>query len=327
MAPGDLEQALDGLKVRHDPQVLSGFGQGDKGVYKISDSLALIHTVDFFTPIVDDPYLYGQIAAANSLSDVYAMGGTPVSAMNIVAFPVACMDIGILREILRGGVDKMNEANTTLLGGHTIEDQEIKYGLAVTGTVDPRRVVLTSGAQPGDRLILTKPLGTGIANTAVKRACASPELVERVQSAMATLNHKAAEVMKNFRVHACTDVTGFGLLGHLAELVLHSGVGARIEAGSVPVFPGVLELARDGVVPGGTRRNLEFREAMLAWDEKVSNEHRLVLFDAQTSGGLLMAVAESDARQLLTTLHTSGVREARMIGTICADDRHVIRVA
>jgi selenide,water dikinase len=326
MAPGDLEVALGGLKARRDPNLIAGFDQGDKGVYKISDSLALIHTVDFFTPIVDDPYTYGQIAAANSLSDVYAMGGTPITAMNIVAFPAGCMDLGILREILRGGLDKMNEANTTLVGGHTIEDNEIKYGLAVTGTVDPRKVILTNGAQPGDRLILSKPLGTGIANTAAKRECASAELISQVQKTMSTLNHTSAEVMKKFRVHACTDITGFGLLGHLAEIVIHSGVGAELELANIPCFAGVVELARDGIVPGGTRRNLEFREKMVVWGEAVAEEYRLLLFDAQTSGGLLMSVAEGDARQLLTALHKAGVSEANIIGTIVADKQHCIRV-
>ena len=319
MAPGDLEQALHGLQPRTDPNLLAGFHQMDKGVYQISEEVAIIQTVDFFTPIVDDPYMYGQIAAANALSDVYAMGGVPITALNIVAFPSRDMDLGILREILRGGIDKMNEAETTLVGGHSIEDAEIKYGLAVTGKVHPKKVIRNRGAKPGDRLILTKSLGTGIINTAMKAGVADANIVSKVQTAMATLNRAACQVMLNFHVHACTDVTGFGLIGHLAEMLNNSRVGAVIKIKDVPHFSEAIEYAREDLVPGGTCRNREFREEMVVWDEAIAEEYRDLCYDAQTSGGLLIAVAREDADALLRELHTNGVVAAQLIGEIIED--------
>jgi len=230
----------------------------DAGVYKLRDDLALVQTVDFFTPIVDDPYGFGQIAAANALSDVYAMGETPITAMNLVAFPIREMEVEILRDILKGGLDKMREAEVVLVGGHSIEDQELKYGLAVTGLVRPDEFLTNVGAEVGDRIILTKPLGTGIINTAQKGGMASPEVVQRAMEIMAALNRKAAEVMRGFRVHACTDVTGFGILGHLCEMLGEGEIGIKVSVDAVPVMPGAEEYARMGLVPGGTYRNKEF---------------------------------------------------------------------
>ncbi len=239
-----------GLVFPTDENVLVGLDRADDaGVYKVSEDLALIQTVDFFTPVVDDPYWFGQIAAANALSDVYAMGGIPKTAMNLVAFPVKQMDLSVLRRIIQGGLDKLTEAGVVLVGGHSIEDRELKYGLSVTGFIHPRKVLTKKGLRPGDRLVLTKPLGTGIVNTAIKAGLASEALTDRVTRLMAALNREAAAVMAGFDVHACTDVTGFGLLGHLAEMVSGSGAGARLDSGRVPVIAEALEFAAMGLIP------------------------------------------------------------------------------
>jgi selenide, water dikinase len=232
----------------------------DAGVYRVSDDLALIQTVDFFTPIVDDPYMFGQIAAANALSDVYAMGGIPKTAMNLVAFPAKDMDLSVLREIIQGGIDKLREAGVVLLGGHSIEDKELKYGLSVTGFIHPDRVLTKKALQTGDRLILTKPLGTGIINTAIKAGLASAAVTDRVSRQMAALNKDAARIMADFPVHACTDITGFGLMGHLAEMVERSGHGVRLDASRVPVIPEALEFAAMGLIPAGAYNNRAFRK-------------------------------------------------------------------
>ncbi len=288
----------------------------DAGVYRVSDTLALIQTVDFFTPVVDDPYWFGQIAAANALSDVYAMGGVPKTAMNLVAFPVKEMDLSILRQIIQGGLDKMTEAGVVLVGGHSIEDKELKYGLSVTGFVHPDRVLTKKNLRPGDRLVLTKPLGTGIVNTAVKAGMAPPELVERVARLMAALNRNACEVMSRFDVHACTDVTGFGLLGHLAEMVSGSGTGVRLFSKMVPVFPEALEYASIGLIPAGAHKNREFREAMVAFDDAVDRPLSDVLFDPQTSGGLLISVSAAQTGDLLKALGDAGVAPSAEIGEV-----------
>ena len=227
----------------------------DAGVYKINDELALIQTVDFFTPIVDDPYWFGMIAAANALSDVYAMGGVPKTAMNLVAFPLGDMELSVLREVIQGGLDKIQEADVVLVGGHSIEDKELKYGLSVTGFVHPDRVLTKGGLKEGDCMILTKPLGTGIINTAIKGGMASPRIVETVTRLMAELNRKAAEVMARFQVHACTDITGFGLIGHLAEMILDSPLGLRLQSNAVPIVPEALEYASMGLIPAGAYKN------------------------------------------------------------------------
>ena len=244
IAPGILDKALCGLDLPVDPNLLVGLERADDAaVYRVSDDLALVQTVDFFPPMVDDPFSFGQIAAANALSDVYAMGGVPKTAMNIVAFPAKTMDISILRTIIEGGLSKMREAGVVLVGGHTVEDSELKFGLAVTGYIHPDRILTKKNLQCGDRLILTKPLGTGIVATAIKAGLADQGLTARVTLAMATLNREAAAVMDDFPVHACTDITGFGFLGHLAEMVVDSGQGVRITAAAVPMYPEALEWA------------------------------------------------------------------------------------
>ena len=298
----------------------------DAGVYKISDDLALIQTVDFFTPIVDDPYGFGQIAAANALSDVYAMGGTPKTAMNLVAFPAKEMDLAILRQIIQGGIDKLAEAEVVLIGGHSIEDREIKYGLSVTGFIHPARVLAKRSLRPADRLVLTKALGTGIVNTAIKAGMASAELTEQVTRLMASLNREAARIMSNFDVSACTDVTGFGLLGHLAEMVCGSGTGARIESGQVPLIAEALEFASMGLIPAGAYKNKAFREQMSVFAETVPRALQDVLFDPQTSGGLLISVRNHQADDLVAALKSGGVADAAAIGDIIQDPDETIRV-
>jgi selenide,water dikinase len=298
----------------------------DAGVYRISDDLALIQTVDFFTPIVDDPYGFGQIAAANALSDIYAMGGLPKTAMNLVAFPIKQMDISILRRIIQGGLDKMSEAGVVLVGGHSVEDDEMKYGLAVTGFIHPDRVLTKGNLKPGNRLVLTKALGTGIINTAIKGGLASAEITERVTRLMAALNRDAAEVMARFPVHACTDITGFGLLGHLAEMLPHSGLGIRIQADRLPILPETLSYAGMGLVPAGAYRNREFREAVVDFDPGVDRALQDVLFDPQTSGGLLICVEGSRAGDLVQTLREKGIQDAVVIGEVTREPKERIIV-
>ncbi len=302
------------------PNLLVGIEQvDDAGVYKLMDEVALVQTVDFFTPIVDDPYAFGQIATANALSDIYAMGGTPITALNLVAFPIKNLDIEVLRDILRGGLDKMREAEVVLVGGHSIEDQELKYGLAVTGLIRPDEVITNIGAKVGDRIIITKPLGTGIINTAQKGGVASAEVVQRAVEVMATLNRKAAEVMRDFQVHACTDVTGFGLLGHLCEMLGEGEIGIKVYTGTVPVLPGAEEYARMGLVPGGTHRNKEFYMPKVDGAKDVPPYLLDILFDAQTSGGLLISARSRDIEELLNSLRGAGVKDASIIAEVVAE--------
>ena len=288
----------------------------DAGVYQLTDDLAIIQTVDYFTPIVDDPYNFGQIAAANALSDVYAMGGKPVTAMNLVCFPIKTMDISILREILRGGLEKMKEAGVILVGGHSVEDPELKYGLSVTGLIHPGKVVLSSDAKPGDSLILTKPIGTGIINTAIKAGMADATSIAAVTEQMATLNRKASDLMQKTGIHACTDVTGFGLLGHACEMIQNSSVGMEIFYSKVPVFAQAPELSQIGLIPAGTYRNRDFRANMVEFDPDVPEYMHDILFDAQTSGGLLIAVSPEKAEILLSRMHAEGIKEAAIIGRV-----------
>jgi selenide,water dikinase len=310
-----------------DPRLIRGLeSPDDAGVYRISDDVALIQTVDFFTPIVDDPYTFGQIAAANALSDVYAMGGQPLTAMNIVCFPVKTMEIDVLREILRGGVTKILEAGAVLLGGPSVEDSELKYGLAVTGTVHPDKLVANAGAKPGDRLLLTKPLGTGIISTAVKAEMASDELAATIAGYMATLNRVAAELMTGFEVHAATDVTGFGLLGHGVEIAQNSEVDINIAAAAVPVFPEALEFASQGLCPAGLFRNRDFFAPSVTIDDGVPDYLADILNDPQTSGGLLISLAADQAATLLEQLRQNGIKEAAIIGEVTASGSGKIRV-
>ena len=303
-----------------NPDVILGMESlDDAGVYRLSEDLAIIQTVDFFTPIVDDPYAFGQIAAANALSDVYAMGGRPLTAMNLLCYPVETLSASILEDILRGGIDKTHEADVVLIGGHSVNDTELKYGLSVTGTVHPDRLITSSGARPGDRLILTKPLGTGIINTAIKAGLASDGAIDRVSKSMAALNRRASELMQETGVHACTDVTGFGLLGHAAQLAERSQVSLGFRLESIPCFPEVAELAQQGLCPGGLFRNKDYYLEKVAFAASVPEHAQDILFDAQTSGGLLICLEPSRAETLLERLHEAGITEAAIVGSVSGE--------
>jgi selenide,water dikinase len=311
-----------------DPAVLVGHATSDDAaVYRLSDDQALVATVDYFTPIVDDGYDFGQIAAANALSDVYAMGARPIFALAITGFPRDQLGSGVLERILRGGADKAAEAGIAVVGGHSIDDAEPKYGLAVTGLVHPDRIVRNVGASVGDRLFLTKPLGAGIVSTAVKRGLADEALVARAVAVMATLNRAAAEAMTSVGPSAGTDVTGFGLLGHLSEMTRGSGVAARVRAGAVPVQAGVYELAAQDVVPGGTKRNHAGLAGIVRWATEVDLASQMVLADAQTSGGLLIAVPAERAGAMRAALERAGTPAAAEIGEIVAGEGWIEVVA
>ena len=298
----------------------------DAGVYKLTEELAVIQTIDFFTPIVDDPYIFGQIAAANALSDVYAMGGKPLTAMNIVCFPTESLDISVLQSILRGGVDKMREAGVALVGGHSIDDTELKYGLSVMGVVHPKRLLTNSGAKAGDKLILTKPLGTGIISTAVKAGVVDEKTAAKVAGCMATLNDKASGLTQAVRVHACTDITGFGFLGHTTQLAKNSRIGIVIDSTSVPFFPEAGELAKQGFCPAGLQRNREFYSHCVEMASEIPIHIQDILFDPQTSGGLLICVAPGKAELLLRRLREAGVEEAVIIGEVVSNPKQVVTV-
>lgn len=287
----------------------------DAGVYQISDDMALVQTVDFFTPIIDDPFIFGQIAAANSLSDIYAMGGRPITAMNIVGFPIGKLDISILKNILRGGLAKLAEANVALLGGHSVEDQELKYGMAVTGLVHPKKIFTKQGAQPGDVLVLTKPLGTGIIATALKGGLASSEAVTKIVNSMITLNRKAAEIIQDMDVHACTDITGFGLIGHACEVARAGNCGIYLHTSSIPIFSEALVYARMGLVPGGSHANRAFYEPWVEYRQPISDELRDLFYDPQTSGGLFFSVSENNHDVLLNKFEQAGV-EGFVVGRV-----------
>jgi selenide,water dikinase len=299
----------------------------DAGVYRLREDLAIIQTVDFFTPIVDDPYTFGRIAVTNALSDIYAMGGKPLTAMNIVCFPIRTMDVKILREILRGGLDQMREAGVLLIGGHSVEDNEPKYGLSVTGVIHPDRILFNNGAKAGDHLILTKPLGTGIVSTALKGGLADAALVARSVACMTTLNRKAAELMaETAEIHACTDITGFGFLGHALEMAEGSGIGMRIRASEVPYFQGIRPFVEEGLVPGGLIRNRKFREKQLDVGPGCPEWLIDILFDPQTAGGLLISLPPDAAEELLRKMHAAGIKEAAIVGEVIPAPRGIIRV-
>jgi selenide,water dikinase len=311
-----------------DPNLLVGIDTSDDaGVYKISADTALIQTVDFFTPIVDDPRMFGQIAAANSLSDVYAMGGKPLTVMNIVGFPVKQLDMSVLAQILIGASEKVQESGAVLVGGHSIDDQEPKFGLSVTGVVHPDKVWTNSGAKPGDVLILTKPIGVGIQTTAIKKDALTDDQLARVMLIMATLNKTAAEVLQQFDVHACTDVTGFGLLGHAKEMACGAGVGLNIFADQVPVLEGTRKLAEDGYVPGGSKSNHSWLRNDVEYSEGVEEITQLILCDAVTSGGLIAALPEEQAEQAVQRLREAGVEYAAIIGKVVTDHPNCIFVS
>ena len=315
--PGYLLSILPSLPLITDPNVLVGCATADDAaVYRLSDELALVLTTDFFTPIVDDPYDFGAVAAANALSDVYAMGGKPLTALSLVGFPDLALPPDVLIEILRGAADKAAEAGIAIVGGHTIKSDEPIFGLAVVGTVAPDRVLANDKAQPGDVLILTKPLGLGIITTAAKNGADSLGAITAAIRVMTTLNRAAGEVIARAGAHALTDVTGFGLLGHLRNVAVASHVGARVYLDRVPVLAAAWQYAREGIVPGGTHANHRFLADWVTYAPDVSTEDQLVLCDAQTSGGLLAAVAPDEAEGLLASLRAGGVPDAAMIGTI-----------
>jgi selenide,water dikinase len=312
-----LKRVLRGLPSLSDPRVLVGMPAGDDaGVYQLDEHTALVQTVDVFSPSVDDPYTFGQIAAANSLSDVYAMGGRPVTALSIVGFPVRSLPDEALRAILRGGIDKMAEAGVPVIGGHSINDPEVKAGFAVTGLVDPRQMMTNAAAQPGDRLLLTKPLGTGVVAFAAQIGRLRVGAAAEAARSMAALNRRAAELMREFHAHACTDVTGFGLLGHLASMAAASGVDVEIALDLLPLLPGVAQCAAEGIFPGAVERNRESSAAAMIADEGLSPNQLDLCFDPQTSGGLLIAAAPAAAVAMLARLHGEGVSAATIIGRV-----------
>ena len=333
---------LGKLARQHDPNVLVGFDNADDaGVYQIGPATALVQTVDFFTPIVDDPYTFGEIAATNALSDVYAMGGRPLTALALVCFPEKG-DLDILERILAGGLSKMVEANCTVVGGHSIRDDETKFGYSVTGLIHPSQVLTNAGAKPGDRLLLTKALGTGVISTAIKKGVAKQSWVEAAVASMTTLNKTAAEIVINhqqkaatadgattnndqFSVHAMTDVTGFGLIGHAREMALASNVALRLRASSVPVLEGALDCVRAGHIPGGLKANRDFAECVVGYESSIPDDLKTLLFDPQTAGGLLISVARESSAELMRALNSAGIAAAD-IGEVSIASKPLITV-
>jgi selenide,water dikinase len=312
-----LKQVLKDLPAVDDPRVLVGVPAGDDaGIYDIGNGKALVQTVDVFTPSVDDPYTFGQVAAANSVSDIYAMGGTPMTAVSVLGFPVRKVPDRVMNEILSGGIDKMKEAGTAIIGGHSINDSEIKAGFAVTGMIDKDKIVTNAGARKGDVLILTKPLGTGIVAFAAQIGRVNAESVEATSKSMTTLNKTASQLMVEFGAHACTDVTGFSLCGHLAEMALSSGVDVEVLWDNIPLFVGVLEYAAAGILPGAIERNKESCSERIIPDQSLKQEMVDICYDAQTSGGLLIAIAENKADDFLKALHSKGIKTAAVIGKV-----------
>ena len=315
------------LKSKKDERILIDYDdKDDAAVVRLSDGRLLVQTVDFFTPIDDDPYTFGQIAAANSLSDIYAMGATPIFALNIIGFPINILPKSDLTKILQGGIDKAQEAGITIVGGHSIDDPEPKYGLVVTGEVDEDKLITNSNAQPGDKLILTKPLGTGIIATAVKGGKADEEAMSKSAQSMATLNKLAAEIMTEIGVNSATDVTGFGLLGHLIEMCEASSISAKIDYSTLPFLPLVKELAEKGIVPGGTKRNLKFVKEKVQFGEHLTDIDKLLLADAQTSGGLLISIPAEKAEKYITKFNELSKIKAVIIGEIIEMGEFVIYV-
>jgi len=315
MCSRDLSDVLAPLDIRADPNLLVSLKTSDDaGVYRIADNLALVDTVDFFPPMVDDPFHFGQIAAANALSDVYAMGARPVTALNLVGFPVDGLAPDVLGEILKGGLSKLDEAGVALVGGHSIVDREVKYGLAVTGLIDPDKVITNAGAEAGDALVLTKPIGVGIINTAVKRGAADGAMVDAAIASMTHLNRRAAELMPEFGVHACTDVTGFGLLGHALEMARASGVSLEIDSAGISVIPGASDLCARGVTPGGLENNRRSFSDAVQFSPEVPATVQDLLYDPQTSGGLLMALSEAAAVDLRQKLEGDHPLDISVIG-------------
>ena len=308
-------QVLHSLpKFDHEDLIVGTETSDDAGVFRLRPDLAIVNTVDFFTPIVDDPYTFGQIAAANALSDVYAMGGEPRTALNIVAFPRGKLDLEILGEIIRGGAERVRKAGAVIVGGHSIIDPEIKFGMAVTGIIHPDRVIRNVGIRAGDALVLTKPLGTGIITTALKMRKAGARSVRAAVSSMVALNDTASRIMRHFPVHACSDVTGYGLLGHAVEMALGSVVTVMLQSRDLPLLPDATRLAEQGYLTGGCKRNRDYLKDKVAIDESVPKDLVEVAFDPQTSGGLLIALPKRDAPKLVKQLHARGVKAATIVG-------------
>lgn len=327
LSPAALDKVLGKLPRQHDPNVLVGFDHADDaGVYQIAPDQALVQTVDFFTPVVDDPYIFGQIAATNALSDVYAMGGTPLTSLALVCFPDKA-DLEILERILAGGLSKMVEARCTVIGGHSIRDEETKFGYAVTGIVHPKKILTNAGAKPGDALIFTKALGTGVISTAIKKGKAEPSWMDAAVQSMTTLNKPAAEVIQQgeFHVHAMTDVTGFGLIGHAREMALASDVSLLLHTSRIPLLAGALECVRAGYIPGGLKNNRDFAECVVDYEAGVPEDVRALLFDPQTAGGLLISAAAEDSVPLTQALNAAGV-SAVEIGEVVARTKPLITV-
>jgi selenide, water dikinase len=306
---------LHSLPQWNHPDVIVGTETSDDaGVFRLRPDLAIVNTVDFFTPIVDDPYTFGQIAAANALSDIYAMGAEPRTALNIVGFPSGKMDIAVLGEILKGGSEKVREAGAVVIGGHTIIDDELKYGMAITGEIHPDRVIRNVGLRDGDAVILTKPLGTGIITTALKQRKVPDGSIEAAIASMVMLNRRASEIMRNFSVHACTDVTGYGLLGHAVEMASGGNVTLVLESAKMPLLPGALELAEQGILTGGCKRNRDYLQDKVSIESSVSAGLIEVAFDPQTSGGLLIGLPKEEAQKLLNQLQSDAINSAAILG-------------
>ena len=294
----------------------------DAAVVRLNDGKILLQTVDFFTPIIDDPYTFGQISAANSLSDIYAMGGIPLFALNIVAFPIQKLSHTILSEIMQGGADKADEAGIPIVGGHSIDDNEPKYGLVVTGEVSEKNIWVNTGAKPGDSLILTKPLGTGVIATAIKKEMASSSTIESAVKSMVMLNKKASETLQNFNPNAVTDITGFGLMGHLIEICKGSNVSSNINFSDINFLPGAIDLANEGIMPGGSKRNLEYAENYVKFSDSLSPTEKLLACDAQTSGGLLISIPNDEADQFISAYGHQAIK----IGSIIEKDTFSISI-
>ena len=322
LAPGDLAQVLSRLPVQHNENVIVGFDKADDaGVFRLNDDVALVQTLDFFTPVSDDPYVYGQVAAINSLNDVYAMGGMPLSALSMVCFPQKG-DFEILGTILEGGQAAMNAAGVVVIGGHSVDDAEMKFGYAVTGLVHPKKVITNAGSMPGDVLILTKPIGTGAINTAVKNAKASPAALEAVTKAMTTSAAEASKIMVKLGANGCTDITGFGLLGHAYEMAKASDVTFEIDSVAVPLLPDVLELIEMGMLTRGDKNNRVYVGDTVRFTDAVSPAVQSALFDPQTAGGLLVSLPEENAGDFI-----SSIGEARVIGRVLPRSQKLIEVS
>ncbi len=328
MTRKDLAIVLSHLPKIADPNIIVGTATADDAaVYKIDDKRAIVQTVDFFTPIVDDPYAYGQISAANSISDIYAMGGRPLFALSIIAFPIKTLPASILEEIVKGGIDKAKEAGIEIIGGHSIDDPEPKYGLTVTGVVELDKVVRNDMARPGDALILTKPIGTGIISKAIKSGKASEEDITEVIRVMSFLNKGASEAMVEAGIKAATDITGFGFLGHLYGMLKASGVGARLVLSSIPILHGVMGYVKKGHIPGGTKNNLDYVKEKIIWKDSITDETKYILADAQTSGGLLISCQKDKKERLITLLSNANCLAVSEIGEVVEDKENRIWIS